>query len=62
MRKLRLVAWTLLIGGIIVAAINGKYFGAYSDPPTGSIGLYILTIAMLSGGLIALFRTNRANS
>jgi len=57
MRKSRLIRWILFVGGIITAIINGRYFGAYSDPPTGSIALYLLTIAMLVGWVICLIRT-----
>ena len=46
----------LFVGGLIVAAINEKYFRAYSDPLTGSIALSLLTIIMLGGGFVSLFR------
>jgi len=46
----------LWVGGLIVAAINGKYFGAYNDPPTGSIALYLLTIVLLGGWFVVHLR------
>lgn len=55
-RNSRFVRWILFGGGLIVAAINGKYFGAYHDPPTGSVVLYLLTIVMLGGGFVSIFR------
>jgi hypothetical protein len=57
----RFVRLILFGGGLIVTMINGKYFGAYNDPPTGSLALYLLAIVMLGGGLVFVFWTWLSN-